>query len=120
MASYGELEMKRSTFAVVACLASLLLSGRALAESPCAGIVITDVIESPRGALMTVGERCYERVPGVPLYYDAPGRPVPGRPLEASMSHFEASTLEGLGFVDMSDLTNPLPAGQGREDFDPE
>jgi len=119
--------MARSAFATACCFVSLLgMSGTALAEAPCSGIVITDVIETAPGELTSVEERCYERGPGVPFYYDAPGKRFPSverevfHPVDASVTHFESSTIEALGAQSLEDLTNPFPAGQGRADFRPE
>ena len=118
--------MKRSAFAVAGCLASLLtMSGTALAEPPCSGITIAAVVETAPGKLTSVGERCYERGPGVPFYYDAPGKR-PSMEVEvphhtsASPAEFDAITIEALGAQDVSDWINPFPAGQGRADFRPE
>ena len=117
--------MARSAFATACGFVSILASsGAAFAEPLCAGIVITDVIEAAPGELTSVGERCYERGPGVPFYYDAPNQPPRiepeiSRPVGASVTHFESSTIEALGAQSLEDLTNPFPAGQGRADFQP-
>ncbi|TMA36494.1 MAG: hypothetical protein E6J87_00350 [Deltaproteobacteria bacterium] len=101
------------------------MSGTALAEPQCSGVVITDVIESAAGELTPVAERCYERGPGVPFYYDAPGKrgveiEVSHSVAPSSVTHFEASTIQALGAQSITDLTNPFPPGQGRADFQPE
>jgi hypothetical protein len=104
----------------------LAMSGTARTEPPCSGIAITDVIETASGELTSVGERCYERGPGVPFYYDAPGKRLRGvepeifHSADALVTQFEASTLEACGVLDIEDLANPFPPGQGRADFRPE
>jgi len=114
------LEMARSALATICCLASIFaMTSTARAGLPCSGVVVTD--ESAPGELTPVGEPCYE--PG-PFFYDAPGRrpgvQVPERPLQPSVSIFEVSTIRALGVVNLGDLTNPFPPGQGRADFRPE
>jgi len=118
--------MARSTFAIACCFAfPLATSGTALAESACGGVVITDVIETVGGERIQVGERCYERSPGVPFYYDAPGKG-PRMGVEsfsstpASITRFEASAIQALDAQPISDLVNPLPPGQGEADRQPE
>jgi hypothetical protein len=101
----------------------LAISGAALAEPQCSGVVITDVIETAPGEVTSVGERCYERGPGVPFYYDAPVQSPRGEvvhSVDASVTRFEASTIQALGAQPLSDLANPFPAGQGEADLRPE
>jgi hypothetical protein len=118
--------VSRSAFATACGFVSVLASsGAALAEPPCAGIVITDVVENEAGERTSLGEWCYEQRPGFPIYYDAPSRrfrigPESLRPVAKSVTHFESTRLEALGVVNLGDLTNPFPAGQGRADFSPE
>ena len=114
--------MARSAFATACGLVSLLaLTGTALAEPPC-GVVITDVIETAPGALTPVGEGCYERGPGVPFYYDAPVEPGPRIEVEAfdsagaSLTRFEAITIQALGAQSIDELVKPFPPGQGEAD----
>ena len=120
--------MTGSALAVAWCLVALIaMSSAALAESTCGGVVISDVIESPSGELTAVGERCYERAPGTPYYFDAPRRRRPGSievspPVDspASITRFEASTIEAMGAMNIMDVATPFPAGQGEADFQPE
>ena len=115
--------MARSALAVAGALASLLtLSSTALAESPCGGVVISDVVETASGELTAVGERCYERAPGVPYYYDAPSKIEVYRPVgsPASITRFDASEIQALGAQNIRDVANPFPLGQGRADLKPE
>ena len=119
--------MVRSAFATACCFVFLLtMSATARAEQACDGVMITDVIESAAGALTPVGERCYERAPGVPYYYDAPGKSPSGtieveRPVSASsVTRFDAGTFQALGAQPINELTNPFPPGQGEADSRPD
>jgi hypothetical protein len=71
-------------------------------------------------ARTAVGERCYERAPGAPYYYDAPtGRG--GIEVEVTpVTSFDASAIQAMGAMDLMDVANPFPAGQGRADSRPE
>jgi hypothetical protein len=113
--------MARSALASVGSFALLLsLSSPVLADSACGGVVISDVIETASGERTTVGERCYERAPGAPYYYDAPtGRG--GIEVEVTpVTSFDASAIQAMGAMDLMDVANPFPAGQGRADSRPE
>ena len=115
--------MARSVFATVCCFVSVLaMSGTALADPQCSGVVITDVVEGAAGALTPVGERCYERGPGVPFYYDAPTNHlrIEVEVTPSSVTHFDAATAEALGAQPITDLIKPVPAGQGEADSRPE
>jgi hypothetical protein len=113
--------MTRSACATACSLLFLLaISGTGRAEQACSGVVITDVIQSAAGELAPVGERCYERAPGVPYYYDAPGKSPSGRieverPGASSVTHFDAGTFQALGAQPINELTNPFPPGQGAD-----
>ena len=109
-----------------ALVSLLTLGSSALAESSCGGVVISDVVETASGELTAVGERCYERAPGIPYYYDAPsrrqGRIEVSRAVDspASITRFEASVIQAMGAMDIMDVADPFPAGQGEADFQPE
>ena len=120
--------MARSAFATACCFVFLLaMSGTALAEQHCGGIVITDVTEGASGELTPTGERCYERGPGVPFYYDAPGKG-PSMEIEAprsmdspsSITTFDSGVIQALGAQPIEDLANPFPTGRGEADSRPE
>jgi hypothetical protein len=96
------------------------MSGAALAASPCSGVVITDVVERASGELTPVGERCYERAPGVPYYYDAPATGPRAEVEDAPVTQFDASVIQALGAQPIEDVANPFPAGQGEANFRPE
>jgi hypothetical protein len=122
-----ELEMARSAFAAACFLVSLLaMSGTALATPPCSSWVITDVVEIAPGERIVVGERCYERRQGFPVYYDAPSRSFRSLDrqvflrIDASVTRFESSAIEALGAQSIDDLANPFPPGQGEADLRPE
>src|SRR5688500_14829099 len=114
--------MARSALAFACTLVSLLgISSAALATSPCSEWLIADAVEGREGKWM-----CYERREGFPVYYDAPGRAFRSldhrafRPVQDSMTVFEASTVEAMGAVSINDLCNPFPPGQGERDFEPQ
>jgi hypothetical protein len=96
------------------------MSVAAIAEPPCGGVIVSDLVETAPGELTPVGERC----PGAPLYYDAPGRSFLRVGLatyySVGVTHFESSAIEALGAMSMEDLVNPFPAGQGEANFRPE
>ena len=117
--------MMRPAFAAFCCAAVLATSGTGRAEPACNGIAITDVTERASGELTPVGERCYERGPGIPFDYDAPG---PGPRMEvmssfsdpSSITIFEALAIEALGAQPIEELANPFPPGQGEAERRPE
>jgi hypothetical protein len=82
----------------------------ATADPACNGLVAVGVEETVLG-LSPVRQVCYEHGPNAPYFFDAP---IPAGRVEveepSSITVFEASTIQAMGAVDISELTNPIPS----------